>query len=162
MKITTRLRQQILKAMTAKGLNGSTLSLKLGKNRTYMAKILAEDGGIEEISDKIVDGLADHLEIPIRPVQTVDGPLSPTAIALSEMADSDPVLGEILDNLLKVKTSSSAAYLPYVETKRLPKIGAEITKIVMKWEQPNDPHYSKIAVEVLELLRDFYAKQASK
>ncbi|MBK1883689.1 helix-turn-helix transcriptional regulator [Luteolibacter pohnpeiensis] len=145
--------------MKEKGLNASTLSLKIGKHRSYITKLLSSNGGISELSSDIVDQLSDVLGVSIQPIQTSEGRISPTAARLSALAEENEDVAALLETILRVSEPSEEAYLPSVETKKLPKIGAAVTRIVHEWEQGADPHYSKIAVETLHFLRHFYAKE---
>lgn len=139
-------------------MNQTDLAEKLGWHRASVSKLLK--GKIENISDETIDIINDVLTVDLQPLTFPEGKASSTVIKLSEIAANDRRIAEILEILSEIAQPDIKPFLPHVETKRLPKIGAQITRIVMKWEEAGDPHYSKIAVEVLDFLREFYAKEA--
>lgn len=142
-------------------MNQSQLAKRVGYHRSTISMLLK--GKLANIDDDLVDLINDALDANIAPISRDIALVSSTAFELSALAKENKPLAEILESLLdlaKVSGEEIQAFLPQVETKRLPKIGAEITKIVMRWEEGTDPHYSKIAVEVLDFLRAFYVKAA--
>lgn len=158
MKLTQHLISKIQIALKAKGMNQSQLAEKIGYHRSHVSKILK--GEVEHLSDELVDLLNDALGLDLNPVNFQQVSVSPAAMELSQVAENDPVVRSLLVSLAHVIRPKIGPFLPHVDTKRLPKIGAEITRIVSAWEDGNDPHYSKIAVEVLDMLRKFYAKES--
>lgn len=69
-------------------------------------------------------------------------------------------MATLLETLLSMASKPEFPFIPVVDTKRLPKLGAKITEIVHKWEEHDDPHYAKIAVEVLDYLRGYFLKNS--
>lgn len=137
-------------------MNQTELAAKLSWHRASVSKLLT--GKIDNLSDESVDIINDALAVDLQPLVFRDGKASSTVLKLSEAAAKDRKIAELLEILVEITQPGMAAFLPQVETKRLPKIGAEVTRIVHAWEQGADPHYSKIAVEVLDFLRTFYSK----
>jgi hypothetical protein len=83
----------------------------------------------------------------------------PLAAELTQAAESDPRLGKVLEALaLLASPAEPVAFIPVVHQKQLIKIGAELTRIVHRWEQAADPHYAKIGAESLAYLREFLSK----
>lgn len=159
MKVTSETKTKIINAMTAKGLNNAQLGEKIGRTRSWVSKLLSEKDEIPELSDDMTDKINDALDVVLAPTYTAAGPVSTTAIELSRLAEGDARLANLLETILVMNAPKDVAYLPAVPTKMLPKIGAELTRIVHRWEDGNDPHYSKIAVETLDFLRRFYLKK---
>jgi predicted XRE-type DNA-binding protein len=147
---------KIQRGLSAKNMTQAALAEKLGWHRANVSKLL--NGKIDNLSNESIDIINDVLAIDLFPIIFRQGTVSATALKLSEMAKSDPKFAELLECVLDVSKPKLVAFLPQIDTKKLPKIGAEVTRIVMKWEEGTDPHYSKIAVEVLDFLRGFYTK----
>jgi len=160
MKITRRMIAAIQMALSDQKMTQAALAKKLGYHRSHISKILK--GEVDTISPDLIDGINDVLKLDLAPVVQSNGAASPLVLKLSRLAEEDSTLSALLENLAKVAAPPVGAFLPQVDTSKLPKIGAAITKIVMEWEQPKDPHYAKIAVEVLDLLRKFYEKEDAK
>ena len=158
MKLTPHLINKIQIALDTQGMNQSQLASKIGYHRSHVSKMLK--GEIENLSDDLVDLINDALKIDLNPINFQQVNVSPSAMELSIASENDPELSALLMALARVVRPKISAFLPQIDTKRLPKIGAEITRIAHEWEDGNDPHYSKIAVEVLTMLRKFYEKEA--
>lgn len=156
MKVTAPAIAKIQMALSTKGMNQSQLAEKVGWHRGNVSKLLK--GGIDTMSDEMVDKFNDALGIDLEPLKTKQGNVSRTVLALSDLAEKDVRFAGLLETFLHLAHPKVEPFLPQVDTKRLPKIGAKITEIVHQWEEGQDPHYSKIAVEVLDFLRNFYAK----
>jgi len=156
MKVTAEIITRIQRALSDKGMNQSQLADKMKVHRSTISTLLKGDQ--ETITSKLVDKLNDALDIRLEPLIYEDGEVSPTALKLSNLAENDGDFANLLETLIRIKSPPISPFLPQVDTKKLPKIGAAVTRIVMKWEEGSDPHYSKIAVEVLDFLREFYTK----
>ena len=161
MKVTAETKTAIINALTEKGWNYTDLANKIGRTRSWVSKLLAEKHQIAELNGEMIDAISDKLGVSLMPIVTIDGPISPTALRLSELAESNPAIAELLHKILEVAQPPQLAYIPAVETKKLPKIGAKLTQIVHKLEEGNDPHYSRIAVEALDYLRRFFLKEGN-
>lgn len=156
MKVTAQAITQIQMALKKLGMNQTQLAEKVGWHRGNMSKLLK--GGIDTMNDDVVDKFNDALGIDLEPIKTNQGQVSKTVLALSELAETDMRFASVMETLLDLANPPKAPFLPQVDTKRLPKIGAAITTIVHRWEEGEDPHYSAIATEVLDLLRSYYSK----
>jgi len=159
MKVTAEIITRIQRTLSDKGMNQSQLADKMKVHRSTISTLLK--GEQETITAKLVDKLNDALDIRLEPLHYEEGVVSPTALQLSKLAEDDAEFANLLETLMRMKSGPIAPFLPQVPQKKLPKIGAEVTRIVMKWEEANDPHYSKIAVEVLDFLRGFYSKDSN-
>jgi transcriptional regulator with XRE-family HTH domain len=158
MKCDAEIITRIQAAMKRKGLNQSQLAKAIGYHRSSISLLLK--GKTPNIDDDLIDLLNDALGADVAPSGKRHELPSPLALDLSRLAKKDVKIAHLLETLIDVVSPEIKAFLPHVDTKKLPKIGAEVTKIVMRWEEGTDPHYSKIAVEVLDYLRDFYTKEA--
>lgn len=156
MKVTAEIITRIQRALSDKGMNQSQLADKMKVHRSTVSTLLK--GNQPTITAKLADKLNDALDIRLEPLVFEEGTVSPTALRLTAMAEGDAEFSNLLETLVRMKSVPINAFLPQVDTKKLPKIGAAVTRIVMKWEEGTDPHYSKIAVEVLDFLREFYSK----
>lgn len=157
MKVTAQVIAKIQIGLSTKGMNQTQLADRIGWHRGNVSKLLK--GGIDTMTEDTVDKINDALGIDLQPLQFREGTVSQTVLALSELAEQDVRFAGLLETFLHLAHPPKVAFLPQIDTKRLPKIGAEITTIVNRWEEAEDPHYAKIAVEVLDLLRKFYAKE---
>jgi transcriptional regulator with XRE-family HTH domain len=157
MKVTPEVITKIQRGLTRKGMNQAKLAEKLGWHRASVSKLLK--GKTDTLSDESIDIINDVLTVDLQPIAFPEGKVSSTVLKLSRMAASDQKLAELLEIIADLDRPSMVAFLPQVDTKRLPKVGAKITQIVMQWEDGADPHYSKIAVEVLDFLREYYTKE---
>jgi transcriptional regulator with XRE-family HTH domain len=164
MKVTKDIQQKIIRALPKKGLNLSEFSEKLGKHRTWATKLLSKNSTIQELSQDTADQISDLLGIPLRPVQTIAGNVSHTAIELSRSAENDARIAQLLEIVFDLANPEpdNTAHIPVVETKELQRVGAEISKIVHRWEQPKGDYSPKIGAEVLDYLRGYFAKIESK
>lgn len=158
MKCDAEIITRIQAAMKRKCLNQSQLAKAVGYHRSTISLLLK--GKTPNIDDDLIDLLNDALGADVAPSGKRHEQPSPLALDLSRLAKEDAKIAHLLEAVIDVVSPEIKAFLPHVDTKRLPKIGAEVTKIVMRWEEGVDPHYSKIAVEVLDFLRDFYTKEA--
>lgn len=86
-------------------------------------------------------------------------PVSDLAIRVEAAALSNPSIVPILDNLLKLSVPQVSYIVPYLHPKALNRIGGEATKFVHRWDEADDPHYQKIGLEIVELLREVIAKE---
>ena len=91
---------QIKWAMKQKGFNQTSLSQRVGMDRTTVNKLL--NGGIDTMKPDMVDTFNDALGIELLPVVSLDGEVSQTAIALSKAAEVNEPLALILENLLEM------------------------------------------------------------
>lgn len=157
MKVTARVIAKIQMALSKKGMNQSALAEKIGWHRSNVSKLLK--GGIETIAPEVIDKLNDTLSIDLQPIQYAEGNVSDTVLSLSQLAENDVRFAGLLETFLHLAHPPLEPFLPQIDTKQLPKIGSAITRIVHTWEEGKDPHYSKIAVEVLDFLRNYYAKK---
>lgn len=160
MKSDPEIITRIQTAMSRKKMNQSQLAEAVGYHKSTISLILR--GKSPNIDDDLIDEINSVLDADVAPSGKRSDKPSPLAQDLSAAAKADKRVAELLETLLEVIHPEIKPFLPHVDTKMLPKIGAEVTRIVMKWEEGTDPHYSKIAVEVLDFLRAFYTKQASK
>lgn len=158
MKVSSQTVTKIINGMTAKGLNRTDLARRIDMSPSWVSKLL--NLRIDELKSDLIGKIEDALEVEIQPLIFVGGEVSPTAQALSEISEHDPQMAAMLESLLSLASKPEFPFIPVVETKRLPKVGAKITEIVHKWEGHEDPHYSKIAVEALDYLRNFFLKQS--
>jgi transcriptional regulator with XRE-family HTH domain len=158
MKVTSDVKTAIINGLSAKGMRMAQLAEKIGRTRSWVSKLLSDEGGIADLSDELVDAISDVIERPIRPVYAEGGRVSASAARLSELAEKDPVLAGLLDTLLAACAPESKPYIPIVHQKELIKVGAEVTRIVHRWETPDNPHYGKIGAEVLDYLRRYFEK----
>ena len=157
MKITAQTIDKILRAMKAKSLSQTALADLIGVHRSYINKLLR--GIFPSIPDEMVDKLNDKLGIRLNPIVFEGGKVNPTALRLTEYADKDPAFAELLETMVTLKEGEARRpVLPSIDTKYLGKVGAEIVRIVHQWEEPTGNYSPKVAVEVLNYLREFYRK----
>jgi transcriptional regulator with XRE-family HTH domain len=136
-------------------INQSQLADFMGLGKAWVSKLMNRK--LQNLSDDQVEKIESFLGIRLAQFVDKSVQVSPMAVELTRKMSEHPSFPKIVEALLEIQVSTDPGPL-WVETKRLPKIGAEVTRIVMKWEEGTDPHYSKIAVEVLDFLRTFYAK----
>lgn len=158
MKVTAATKTTILSGMSKKGMNNTDVANAIGKSRSWVSKLLKEQNEITDLSPEVIDQLNDVLEIDLNPIVYREGAVSKSALLLSKQAEEDIEVAQLIDSLAKLVERPERAYIPYVDQKNLVKIGSELTKVVMTWEEGEDPHYAKIAVESLHFLREFFAK----
>lgn len=86
---------------------------------------------------------------------TESGDLMPDFIKqLAKEAANNPALTAVLSALLEIAKPKVHFTIPTLHQKTLVRLGAAITKVVHQWEEPLDPHYAKIGLEVVEEIRD--------
>lgn len=163
MKVTPDIRNTIQRGLSAKGMNQAGLAVAIGRHRSWVSKLLDEDSDkVQNLSGKMADKISDKLDIELRPIHLPEGEVTPTALGLSELSESMPALALLLAHLLELVDPDNRAYIPTVHQKDLIKVGAELTTIVMRWEEGTDPHYAKIGGESLDYLREFFSKPRRK
>lgn len=158
MKITPRMIATIQIALTDKGINQAELSRRVGFHRSHMSNLLK--GKVETIEEEKIDLINDVLGTDLAPLVFEQGEVSPLALQVTRLSENDQNFAELLERLIRINgpTIPIEPFLPQVDTSKLEKVGAEITRIVHEWEEASDPHYSKIAAETLDYLRRFYGK----
>lgn len=158
MIVTADTIQRIQAARKELGLNQSEMADLLGLHRTTISKLLK--GEIATMRPEIVEAFLDKMNLDLQPLRTPQGSVSPAAARLSEFSKSNADLAATLEFLARLCTPQVKPLLPDVDTDKLPKIGAALTRIVHRWENATDPHYAKIAAEALDWIREFYRKGA--
>lgn len=156
MTITPDIVARIQAFRAEKGINQTDLGKLIGLDRSTVSKILK--GEITTLKPKTVEAFLDH-GLELRPLVIEGSEVSQTAIELSEMARNNPDLAATLEFLKRIanpKPQKLVPFMPDIDTKKLPKVGAVITEIVHRWEEGADPHYAKIAGEVLDWVRGYY------
>lgn len=156
MIVTADTIERIQAARKELGLNQSQLAELIGLDRTTVSKLLK--GEIHTMRPKIEEAFLDKLGLDLRPVRSPQGDVSQAAAKLSELAKTNADLAATLEFLSRMATPAKVPFLPDVETSKLPKIGAAITRIVARWENAKDPHFAKIAGETLDWIREYYRK----
>lgn len=156
MRITTHTIAAIQEERQRRGLNQSQLADLLGLDRSTVSKMLG--GQIETMRPEIVDAFNDKLGLELEPPRVNDKAVCPAAVALSEMADTDPAVAKLLPSLMSALRARcpKVPFMPDIPTAKLEKVGAAMTRIVHQWEQAKDPHYAKIGGESLDWIRGFY------
>lgn len=165
MKVTKDIQRRIINELTKRGWSLSEFSERIGMHRTYATKFLSQGATMKELNQDVADKISDVLGIPLRPIQTMEGNVSPTAIGLSKKAEDDAKIAQLLEliyDLANPPEPDLTAHLPVVLPKELQRIGAEITKIVQRSLSPKGDYSPKIAKEVLQYLREYYAAEESK
>lgn len=141
--------------MALLGLNQSDLARRMGKSRSWVSRLIA--GDITTLRHDVVDQLNLVLELDFRGPRLAEDPGSygedPLWKRLRLAAAGSPELTQTLESLARLVSAPPVAFLPHVSQKQLIKIGAELTRIVHRWEENHDPHYAKIAAEALAYLR---------
>lgn len=156
MRVTKDVIASIQAARKAKGLNQSQLANLLGCDRSTVSKLLS--GKTHTLEEPMIGNINHILAIDIEGDKANGVRVSQTAKMLSAIAEKDERVAAMLESILEFAMPDKSPFLPDVPTRRLPRLGATITRIVHQWEEHSDPHYSKIAVEVLDAIRDYYAK----
>jgi transcriptional regulator with XRE-family HTH domain len=126
-KITTHLINKIQIALKAKKMNQSQLAAKIGYHRSHISKLLK--GEVVRLTPDLIDKLNDALTLDLNPMDWQQSAISPTAMELSKIAETDPGMGRIMEELVNLARPKISAFMPHVDTKKLPKLGAEITRI---------------------------------
>ncbi|MCW1921286.1 helix-turn-helix transcriptional regulator [Luteolibacter arcticus] len=158
MQVTAQVIEKIIRGMKDRGnMSQTALAEKLGVDRSYISKLLR--GIYPTIPDAQAIKIGEILEIRLVKLRFVGGEVSSTALQLTQMAEEDAAFSSVLEALVLLKGGDAKkAFLPSVSTEALKVIGEEITRVVMRWEDHQDPHYAKIGAETLGFLRDFYQK----
>ena len=156
MVVTKDIIERIQAARKELGLNQSELAKLIGLDRTTVSKLLA--GKIDTMRPQIEQVFLDKMGLDLRPLRSPHGDISQAAAKLSDLAKTNADLAATLEFLARLVTPNKAPFLPDIETSKLPKIGAALTRIVMRWENAEDPHYAKIAGEALDWIREYYRK----
>lgn len=158
MRVDSQAISQILHAMGLLGVNQSQLADRMGKSRSWVSRLLS--GEITTLRPDVVDELNDALELDFRGPRLAESPATygedPLMMRLRLACQDNPDLTQALEAIARLTTPSIDPFLPHVSQKTLIKIGAELTRIVHRWEENQDPHYAKIAAEALAYLRSHF------
>lgn len=112
MKITAATTTAINKALSDKGMSMTSLGDKIGKSRSWVSKLLGGKNEIPRLSSELIDQINDVLGIELNPIQFAEGSISPTMLALSKAAESDPALAHLLETLLTMHLKSEGVGFP--------------------------------------------------
>ena len=157
MKVTASTKTAISNALSAKEMSGAELARAIGKDRSWVSKLLTERSTIQNIDSDTVDLINDTLDIILNPLVFREGTISPTAHALSELSEHDPDIALMMESILKMASKPEFAFIPHVKTKELSRIGGELRKIFEKRDKEHNP---KAASEALDYLRNYFLKNS--
>jgi hypothetical protein len=137
-KVTPDMRNRLALAIQRKGVTFVAVSNHIKAPRNFVTKFLK--GDVATIDLNRIDALEDFLGTQLAPVRAASGAeVLPLAAELTQAAESDPRLGKVLEALaLLASPAEPVAFIPVVHQKHLIKIGAELTRIVHRWEQAAD------------------------
>jgi len=156
MTLTPQERTKIANALIRTGVQKKELAEALGLKPSWVTKLL--NGTIKNITDAQEREIGKLLKVKLRKFNEQGVAVSAMAVEVDAVMNVSAPFTEVVAALLKLAQNHDAAHIPVVETKCLSHIGAELTKIVMRWENGKDPHYARIAAESLVFLRTFFEK----
>lgn len=109
---------------------------------------------MKTLNPEDIETIESFLDVSL--VGVIDETVSPTAKALSEIAEHDPDMAAVLEGLLALGEKPEFAFVPYAPTKELSRIGGEVTKIVLDNQGRDGDYRPKIGKEVLEYIREYF------
>jgi len=164
MTVTPPLIERVLDAMKAKGLKKKDLAKAVKLGSSWVTKFLS--GGLNELHEDHAKAIRELLEIELLdPVEKdAASQFSLQAHQMATLMDKDPIVADIGKGLLKLaeqrfNKAVRRSHIPVLHPKELIKVGAEISVIAHRYDQFQDPHYAKIALETIEYLRAFLRKR---
>lgn len=152
------MRQATLVAMRNKNVTQTQIAESLKKGKAWVTKFLS--GKARTIKPADMAALEKLLGIKYFSVEKASGDRSPLANKIAALVDLDPAFAKLavaLEQALAKRTDSMG--VEFVPTKDLKMIGQEITRIVHAREDAKGAYQPKIAVEVIEYLRGYFAKR---
>lgn len=160
MKITPTIQAIVTEGLRKTGVLKKQLALELGVNPAWITKFY--DGTLKTLADEHVSTIERVLNVKFRRIiSDMDG-IPGAAVELGKMMNEKPELAAIIGGLLTLAQNQTIHGIPYMTPKELIKIGAEITKIVAKWDESADPHYAKIGLESIKVISEITNKKQLK
>ncbi len=157
MNITKTTQAIVTEGLRTSNLSKKELAAKLEVNPGWITKFY--DGTLKTLSDKHVKAIEKALGVKFsRLVSTEDG-IPGAAIELGKAMNDKPELSAIVSGLLELVGQQTIHSIPFMTPKELIKIGGEITKIVARWDEQNDPHYAKIGLESIKVISELMTKK---
>jgi len=143
-------------ARDKKGITNKAIAEAVKKQEPWVSKFFG--GAVKSITFRDMESMEKLLDDEFFGLNRAQTKQSALARKIAGAVDSDDKFAKIA-SLLHESLSEEKPHIPEVHQKELIKIGAELTRIVMRWECAADPHYAKIAGESLDYLRDYMDKR---
>lgn len=157
MKITQTVQDLVTDGLRRENKSKKELAAVLGVNPGWVTKFF--DGTLKTLTDRYVEVIEKFLNIKFQRI-ILGANVPGSAIELGKLMNERPELVGIVNGLLAMAEERTIRSIPYMHPKELIKIGGEITRIVAAWDQAEDPHYAKIALESIKIISEVMNKKA--
>lgn len=157
MNITTTTQAIVTDGLRTSGLSKKELASALGVNPGWITKFY--DGTLKTLSDKHAATIEKTLKVKFQRIVQPDEGIPGAAVELGKIMNSKPELSGIVSGLIALANQQTLYAIPFMTPKELTKIGAEITKIVARWDEAADPHYAKIGLESIKVISEVMTKK---
>lgn len=163
MKITEPVRQHLLKVLHQKGISQSQFAKAVGHHKTWASRLLrAGPGALKTLEEEDKDAIEEHLGIMLETMVDRRDRIPQLALDVAEALQRRQDLAPVIASILELAEPRTIYAVPHFTNKTLVKLGAEATRIVHEWEEHDDPHYNKIGLEVLMVVRDLIERELRK
>jgi len=150
MKITPSIQAIVTEGLRKSGVLKKQLASELGVNPAWITKFY--DGTLKTLADEHVKVIERVLNVKFQRIVSAVDAIPGAAVELGKLMNEKPELAGIVSGLLALSQSQTIHSIPFMTPKELIKIGAEITKIVAKWDEAADPHYAKVGLESIKVI----------
>lgn len=163
MKITEPIRQHLLKTLHDRGMSQSEFAQRLNRHKTWATRLLKSGpNALKTLSEDDKEAIEALLGIMLEAVADRRHRVPQFALDVAASLAARPDLSPVIAELMKLAEPEVQFAVPHFDNKALLKLGAEATKIVHEWEETDDPHYTKIGLEILVVIREIIERELRK
>lgn len=163
MKITEPIRQHLLRVLHDRGMSQTEFAQRLGRHKTWATRLLKSGkGAMKTLTEEDKESIEDLLGIMLETYSHKDHPIPQLAIDIAAALKARPDLAPVIAEILKLAEPRVEFAVPHFDNKALIKLGAQATRIVHQWDENGDPHYTKIGLEILVVVREMIEQALRK
>jgi hypothetical protein len=155
MKITEPIRQHLLKVLQDRGMSQAEFARQLGHHKTWATRLLKPGkGALKRLEEDDKDAIEELLGIMLETFEDSRKPFPQLALDIAAALESRPDLAPVFSQLLTLAEPKTVYAVPHFSNKALLKLGARASRIVHEWDEYDEPHYTKIGLEIAVLIRE--------